>query len=130
MVLLMPLPPPIICGFFKIQIGLTFVVPAYSGSPGKEAVKWVSICLSVCLKVAAYIFILSKQMLICVAHFKQADVSLGSTLVNCSYTTLYMLHVEKTRVICVKLQSFSSAWNGLEKFHMFSNNFGIFCCTF
>jgi len=25
----------------KIQIGFTFLVPAYSGCPGKEAIKWV-----------------------------------------------------------------------------------------
>jgi len=38
---------PIISCFIKIQIGLTFLVPAYSGCPGKEAVKRVSVCLSV-----------------------------------------------------------------------------------
>ena len=25
----------------KIQVGFTFLVPAYPGSPGKEAVKWL-----------------------------------------------------------------------------------------
>ena len=29
--------------FIKIQIGLTFLVPDYSGCRGKEAVKWVSV---------------------------------------------------------------------------------------
>jgi len=33
----------------KIQIGLTFLVPAYPGCSGKEAVKWVSVCLKPCL---------------------------------------------------------------------------------
>jgi len=32
---------------YKIHMGLTFLVPAYPGCPGKEAVKWVSVCLSV-----------------------------------------------------------------------------------
>ena len=36
---LMPLPS----SFIKIQIGLTFLVPAYPGCPGKEAVKRVSV---------------------------------------------------------------------------------------
>jgi len=36
---------PIISCFIKIQIGLTFLVPAYSGCPGKEAIKWVSVCV-------------------------------------------------------------------------------------
>jgi len=29
--------------FIKVQIGLTFLVLAYPGCPGKEAVKWVSV---------------------------------------------------------------------------------------
>jgi len=35
---LMPLPLTVCC-FSKIQIGFTFLVPAYPGSPGKRAVK-------------------------------------------------------------------------------------------
>jgi len=38
---------PIISCFIKIQIGLAFLVPAYPGCPGKDAVKRVSVCLSV-----------------------------------------------------------------------------------
>jgi len=37
---LMPLPLTVSC-FSKIQIAFTFLVPAYPGCPGKEAVKWV-----------------------------------------------------------------------------------------
>jgi len=40
---LMPLPPIVSC-FSKIQIGFTFLVPAYPGSPPKMAVKRVSVC--------------------------------------------------------------------------------------
>jgi len=40
---LMPLPLSI-SWFSKIQIGFTFLVPAYPGSPGKRAVKWVCVC--------------------------------------------------------------------------------------
>jgi len=36
----------IISCFIKIQIGLTFLMPAYPGCPGKEAIKQVSECLS------------------------------------------------------------------------------------
>jgi len=36
----MPLPLAVSC-FSKIQIGFTFLVPAYLGSPGQRAVKWV-----------------------------------------------------------------------------------------
>jgi len=37
---LMPLPLTVSCSN-KIQIGFTFLVPAYPGSPGKRAVKRV-----------------------------------------------------------------------------------------
>jgi len=40
---LMPLPLTISC-FSKIQIGLTFLVPAHPGSPGQRAVKRVCVC--------------------------------------------------------------------------------------
>jgi len=41
---LMPLPLTVSC-FSKIQIGLTFLVPADPGSPGKMAFKWVCVCV-------------------------------------------------------------------------------------
>jgi len=37
---LMPLPLTVSCSS-KIQIGFTFLVPAYPSYPGKEAVKWL-----------------------------------------------------------------------------------------
>jgi len=37
---------PIISCFIKIYIGLTFLVQAYPGCPGKESVKLVSVCCS------------------------------------------------------------------------------------
>jgi len=43
---LMPLPLTVSC-FSKIQIGLSFLVPAHPGSPGKRAVKWVCVCVFV-----------------------------------------------------------------------------------
>jgi len=39
---LMPLPLTVSC-FSKIQIGLSFLVPAHPGSPRKRAVKWVCV---------------------------------------------------------------------------------------
>jgi len=41
---LIPLPLTVSCSS-KIQIGFTFLVPAYLGSPGKKAVKRVSVCV-------------------------------------------------------------------------------------
>ena len=43
---LMPLPLTVSC-FSKIQIGVTFLVPAHLDSPGKRAVKRVCVCVCV-----------------------------------------------------------------------------------
>ena len=46
---LMPLPLTV-SRFSKIQIGFTFLVPAYpgtAGSPGKRAVKWLCVCVCI-----------------------------------------------------------------------------------
>ena len=43
-----PMPLPLtVSSFTKIQIGFTFLVPADPGSPGKRAVKRVSVCISI-----------------------------------------------------------------------------------
>jgi len=42
----MPLPLTVSC-FSKIQIGFTFLVLAYPGSPGQRAVKRVCVCVCV-----------------------------------------------------------------------------------
>jgi len=51
MALLMPLPLTVSC-FSKIQIGFTFLVPAYPGSPGQRAIKRVFECM--CVTLMAY----------------------------------------------------------------------------
>jgi len=43
----MPLPLTVSCSS-KIQIGFTFLVPAYPGCPGKEAVKWLLVIIFSC----------------------------------------------------------------------------------
>jgi len=50
---LMPLPLTVSC-CSKIQIGIAFLVPAHSGSPGKRAVKRVCVCVCVCASYSAY----------------------------------------------------------------------------
>ena len=47
---LLPLPLTVSC-FSKIQIGFTYLVPAYLGSPGKRAVKLVCVCVRACVRV-------------------------------------------------------------------------------
>ena len=39
----------LVCCFSNIQIGFTFLVPAYPGSPGQRAVKWFCVCVCVCV---------------------------------------------------------------------------------
>ena len=43
---LMPPPLTVSC-FSKIQIGFTYLLPAYLGSPGQRAIKWVCVLLLV-----------------------------------------------------------------------------------
>jgi len=43
----MPLPLTVSCSS-KIQIGFTFLVPAYPDCPGKEADKWLLLLFLVC----------------------------------------------------------------------------------
>ena len=49
---------PIVSCIIKIQIGLTFLVLAYPGCPGKEAVKWVSLHYSICQLTGARLLLL------------------------------------------------------------------------
>ena len=53
---LMPLQLTVSCSS-KIQIGFTFLVPAYLGSPGKRAVKRVCVCMFVCMYTVIWISI-------------------------------------------------------------------------
>jgi len=50
---LMPLPLTVSCSS-KIQIGFTFLVPAYMGSPGKSAVKRVCVCVQGCSRAGMH----------------------------------------------------------------------------
>ena len=40
----MPLPANVICCFIKIQIGLIFLVLAYTDFPEKQAINWLCVC--------------------------------------------------------------------------------------
>jgi len=53
---LMPLTLTVSC-FIRVQIGITFLVPAHLGRPGKRAVKRVCVCVRAC--VSPHIVIVS-----------------------------------------------------------------------
>jgi len=50
---LLPLPLTVSC-FSKIQIGITFLVPAHPGSPGQRAIKCVCVCVCVMILIAFF----------------------------------------------------------------------------
>jgi len=56
---LMPLPLTVSCSS-KIQIGFTFLVPAHPCCPGKEAIKWLCVC--VCVLAVAFLCAQDKRM--------------------------------------------------------------------
>ena len=60
---LMPLPLTVSCSS-KIQIGFTFLVPAYPGCPGKEAVKWLFFMLVLYCFCVATEFSVNKDLYI------------------------------------------------------------------
>jgi len=51
---LKPLPLTVSC-FSKIQIGFTFLVPPYLGSPGKWAIKRMRVCYHGCTEYSLHI---------------------------------------------------------------------------
>jgi len=59
---LMPLPLTVSCSS-KIQIGFTFLVPAYLGSPGKSAIKRVRVCVCVCVCVTCRLIAKNRDQL-------------------------------------------------------------------
>ena len=72
---LMPLPLIVSC-FSKIQIGLTFLVPAHPGSPGKRAVKWVCVCFQSSNEIDDYrlVFIVSISLLCKILNTCQNEI--------------------------------------------------------
>ena len=62
---LMPLPLTVSC-FSKIQIGFTFLVPAYPGSPSHRAVKQVCVCVCVCVRVRVRVRV---RACVCMSHY-------------------------------------------------------------
>jgi len=59
----MPLPLTVSC-FRKIQIGFTFLVPAYSGSPGQKAAKRVCVCVCSVTNKTAQTFVTTALVIV------------------------------------------------------------------
>ena len=82
--------PLTVSRFSKIQIGFTFLVPTYPGSPGKRAVKRVCVCVTHLLTVVVNrsIFIYIRQPKPVVARpntckKKKANTTLYSSIILC-----------------------------------------------
>ena len=90
---LMPLPLTVSCSS-KIQIGFTFLVLAYPGCPGKEAVKWLLCCLSFdVFKVCDLLFMAATSVLWNSSVLFTCDDTLSLRSVN----FVFVLGVEFTR---------------------------------
>ena len=55
------LPPVTVSCFIRVQIGITFLVQAHLGRPGKRAVKRVCVCVHACVRacVSPHVVIVS-----------------------------------------------------------------------
>ena len=86
---LMPLPLTVSC-FSKIQIGFTFLVLAYPGSPGKRAVKRACVCVCVCMRACVRACVLLAylqmcfQMLLCCRQAAECDGDVACSGATCS----------------------------------------------
>jgi len=65
----MPLPLTVSCSS-KIQIGFTFLVPAYPGCPGKDAVKWLLLLLYEGIKLQKFLWIKPTKLLAMIEESK------------------------------------------------------------
>ena len=66
---LVPLPLTVSC-FSKIHIGVTFLIPAHSGSPGKRAVKRVCVCVCLSIFSCTVLFVSISQVIGCEDHLR------------------------------------------------------------
>jgi len=104
---LMPRPLTVSC-LSKIQIGFTFLAPAYPGSPGKRAVKRVCVCVTV--TVISYLnlsstrsfysrYVLDEVHFFLVADADQISLHFVATHTSCLLIRLIFRHVETAEFI-------------------------------
>ena len=67
---LMPLPLTVSCSN-KIQIGITFLVLAHLGSPGRRAVKRVCMCVCLCVSVSLSVSVCVRACVCVPIHTKK-----------------------------------------------------------
>ena len=92
---LMPLPLTVSCSS-KIQIGFTFLVPAYPGSPGKKAVKQVCVCVSSCWYSAVNCLVIHVKWIS--ASCAQLTHSLTHSLTKSKISAVKVLQLTKPHV--------------------------------
>ena len=72
---LMPLPLTVSC-FSKVQIGFTFLVPAYLGIPGKRAVKRACVFVRACVRACVCMYVCTCQPVLAGTSSQQWQISL------------------------------------------------------
>jgi len=95
----MPLPLTVSC-FSKIQIGLTLLVPADPGSPGKRAVKRVCVCVYVCI-VLAVVCVWRSATVGCCRSTLRRTLCLYLHLCWSSYRCGAKVYIVLAAVVCV-----------------------------
>ena len=125
---LMPLPLTIVC-FTKIQIGVTFLVPAHLGSPGKRAVKRVCVCVCVLLLLLLTVGLLhlkycsvatAQLQRVCVCGFLYSEDDGVGNCVLCRVTTCVRWATSATRTQRTKCCCWSTTFHTHTSQQMFS----------
>ena len=112
---LTPLPLTVSC-FSKIQIGFTFLVPAFPGSPGKRAVERVCVC-GVTTAVQASTVELKHRVQSNICHSLAASIT--STLPGFQLTTVDFADSSPD----------SARWNSFVRHLLVKNGFSSKCCS-
>jgi len=76
----MPLPLTVSCSS-KIQIGFTFLVPAYPDCPGKEADKWLLLLL-LCFMVSSWLSVITSHWHLVAVFWTKAVNVAGKLVLN------------------------------------------------
>jgi len=93
----MPLPLTVSC-FSKIQIGLTFLVPAHLGSPGKGPLNG---CVCVCVLSGVKMFLSSAYLTAAAYGFMRLIPKLSAfQSVSCCMLLLCCLYIQCYQVSC------------------------------
>ena len=104
---LMRLPLTVSC-FSKVQLGFTFLVPAYLASPGQRAIKRVCVCVCVCVLLLLHPFIGLFPWTTWVIWYEKGKASLDLNEARDDWVLGWQWHqLDRMQTICTLLQTYS-----------------------